>query len=57
MQYVTGEWHKAPEDSKQFETLFKPTFTGVEKLVNFQEGIPTDAQKKENVTPFMVTLK
>ena len=57
VQYVTGEWHKAPEDSKQFETLFKPTFTGVEKLVNFQEEIPTEAQKKENVTPFMATLK
>ena len=57
VQYVTGEWHKAPEDSKDFATLFKPTFVGVERIVNFQEGIPTEAQRKENVTPFMTTLK
>ena len=31
VQYVTGEWHKAPEDSKHFITLFKPCFMGVEK--------------------------
>ena len=57
VQYVTGEWHKAPEDSKHFATLFKPTLVGVEKIVKFQEGIPTETQKKENVTPFMATLK
>ena len=57
VQYVTGEWHKAPEDSKDFATLFKPTFVGVERIVNFQEGIPTEKQRKENVTPFMTTLK
>ena len=57
VQYVTGEWHKAPEDSKHFASLFQPTLMGVEKIVNFQECIATETQKKENVTPFMATLK
>ena len=37
VQYVTGEWHRAPEDSKHFASLFQPTLMGVEKIVNFQE--------------------
>ena len=32
VQYVTGEWHKAPEDSKHFVTLFKPTLINVVKI-------------------------
>ena len=34
-QYVTGEWCKAPADSRHFDNLFQPTFEGVEKIVYF----------------------
>ena len=51
--HVTGEWYKAPNGSGNFGNLFKPTFKGVDKIMNFQEGIPTAFQKKENKTPFM----
>ena len=57
VHYVTGEWVNAPEDSRSFNKLFKPIYEGVEKMVNFQEGIPTEAEKKEKVTPFLVTFK
>ena len=53
LQYATGEWYKAPNDSGNFGNLFKPIFKGVDKIMNFQEGIPTAFQKKENITPFM----
>ena len=34
LQYVTGEWYKAPNDSGNFGNLFKPTFKGVDKIMN-----------------------
>ena len=47
----------APEDSTNFNTLFKPIYVGVERMVNFQEGIPSQVESNQNKTPFLVTFK
>ena len=57
VQYVTGQWLNAPEDSTNFNTLFKPIYVGVERMLNFQEGIPSQVESNQNKTPFLVTFK
>ena len=57
IHFFTGEWVDAPEDSRNFASLFKPIYEGVQRIINFQEGIPTGVEKKGRVTPFLVTCK